>query len=218
VVNGQTGTFSGITSSYSYDSRLFPTAISATSFNGTALSLSYSYFANGNVNVETNGRDNGRTATYTYDALSRVTSGKSQATSGSDCWGQTVPTGGYDRYGNLLTINSSQCSNPTLSLSVNTSNHITNSGFTYDAAGNLTGDGTGTGTYSYTWDAEGRLATATTPAGGTSTSTYTYNALGERVPFDFAQGGEQSRTAGFDAQRAGLLRVRHRRAGDRAGQ
>ncbi|PYV15230.1 MAG: hypothetical protein DMG21_15660 [Acidobacteria bacterium] len=64
-VNGQTGTFNGITTNYSYSPRLFPTAITASSSNGTALSLSYSFFANGNVNVVTNGRDTGRTATYT---------------------------------------------------------------------------------------------------------------------------------------------------------
>jgi len=37
-----------------------------------------------------------------------------------------------------------------LSLSVSTANRITNSGFIYDAAGNLTADGANT----YQWDAE----------------------------------------------------------------
>jgi RHS repeat-associated protein len=148
MVNGEVsgGTF-GITTSNSYNSRLFTTGLGATSSNGTALSLSYSYFANGNVNVETNGRDNGRTATYGYDALNRVISASSQATSGSDCWGQSM---GYDRYANLLTVSVTQCSAPSLSLSVNANNQITNSGFSYDAAGDLTGDGV----YSYGWNAE----------------------------------------------------------------
>jgi RHS repeat-associated protein len=167
VVSGQSGSFNGITTGNSYNSRLFPTGLSASSSNGTALSLSYTYFANGNVNVETNGRDNGRTATYTYDALNRVSTAKSQATSGSDCWGQSF---GYDRYANLTTTSSTQCSAPMLSLSVNTDNQITNSGFTYDAAGDLTADGVNT----YSWNAEAHLKSA---AG----VTYTYDGDLRRV-------------------------------------
>jgi len=56
----------------------------------------------------------------------------------------------YDRYANLTGISSTQCSAPSLSLSVNTNNQITNSGFTYDGAGDLTADGV----YSYAWNAE----------------------------------------------------------------
>jgi RHS repeat-associated protein len=136
-----------------YNNRLLSTAVSATSSNGTALSLSYTYFANGNVNVETNGRDNGRSVTYTYDALNRISTATSQATSGSDCWGQSF---GYDRYANLTTISVTQCTAPMLSLSVNTNNQITNSGFSYDAAGDLTGDGVNT----YSWNAEQHLNSA----------------------------------------------------------
>ena len=148
MVNGQvSGGFAGITTSNSYNHRLFPTALSSSSTNGTALSFSYSFFANGNVNVETNGRDNGRSVTVTYDALNRVSTASSQATSGSDCWGQSMT---YDRYANLTAITTTKCSSPGLSLSVNTSNHITNSGFTYDAGGDLTADGL----YSYAWNAE----------------------------------------------------------------
>jgi RHS repeat-associated protein len=168
IVYGEvSGGFAGITTSNSYNSRLLPTLLSASSSNGTALSLPYTYFANGNVNVETNGRDNGRTATYTYDALNRVTTASSQATSGSDCWGQSF---GYDRYANLTTINVTQCTAPMLSLSVNTNNQITNAGFTYDADGDLTGDGV----YTYIWNAEQRLSSA-------ASVTYTYDGDRRRV-------------------------------------
>jgi hypothetical protein len=109
----------------------------------------------------------GRTATYTYDALNRVSTAKSQAASGSDCWGQSF---GYDRYANLTTISVAQCSAPTLSLSVNTNNQITNSGFSYDAAGDLTGDGVNT----YSWNGEQHLSSA---AG----ITYTYDGDLRRV-------------------------------------
>ena len=81
-----------------------------------------------------------------------------------------MPSTGYDRYGNLLTINVTKCSAPALSISVNGNNRITNSGFTYDASGDETADGL----YSYTWDAEGRM---TSGAG----VTYTYDGGGQRV-------------------------------------
>jgi RHS repeat-associated protein len=167
VVYGKSSSFAGIATSNSYNSRLFPTVLSASSTNGTALSLSYTYFANGNVNVETNGRDNGRSVTYTYDALNRVSTASSQATSGSDCWGQSF---GYDRYANLTTINVTQCSAPMLGLTVNTNNQITNTGFTYDADGDLTGDGT----YTYSWNAEQHLTSA-------ASVTYTYDGDLRRV-------------------------------------
>ena len=78
---------------------------------------------------------------------------------------------GYDRYGNLLTINSTQCTNPVLSLTVNpANNHVTSTGYVYDAAGSVTNDGT----QSYTWNAEGKMVTA----GGV---TYTYDGAGQRV-------------------------------------
>ena len=49
-----------------------------------------------------------------------------------------------------------KCSGPSLSVSVNTSNRITNTGFSYDAAGNNTADGS----YTYTYDAENRITSA----------------------------------------------------------
>ena len=168
VLNGQTSSFTGITYSMGYNNRLWPSSISASSSNGTALSLSYSYFANGNVDVITNNRDNGRTVTYGYDSLNRINSASTQASSGADCWGQAVPSSGYDRYANLLTINVTKCSAPSLSISVTGNNQV--SGYSYNAAGDLTSDGS----YSYTWDAENRLSSA----GGV---TYTYDGDGQRV-------------------------------------
>jgi RHS repeat-associated protein len=63
-----------------------------------------------------------------------------------------------------------QCSAPNLSVSVNDSNQITNTGFSYDASGNLTNDGSN----AYAWDAENRLKSAA----GTS---YTFDGDGMRV-------------------------------------
>jgi RHS repeat-associated protein len=53
---------------------------------------------------------------------------------------------------------------------VNAYDQITNSGFSYDAAGNMTGDGS----YSYAWNGEGLLKSA-------GTATYTYDGDGKRV-------------------------------------
>jgi RHS repeat-associated protein len=168
MLNGEvSGGFSGIITSSTYNNRLFPTVLSATSSNGTALSLSYAYFPNGDVNVETNGRDNGRNVTYTYDALNRVSTATSQATSGSDCWGQSFA---YDRYANLTTTNVTKCTATALSLSFNTHNQITSSGFNYDAAGDLTADGS----YTYSWNAEQHLTSA-------GNVTYTYDGDLKRV-------------------------------------
>jgi YD repeat-containing protein len=51
-----------------------------------------------------------------------------------------------------------QTNGPCPGYSFNSStNQITNSGFTHDAAGNLTADGTGTGTHTYQWDGENRM-------------------------------------------------------------
>jgi hypothetical protein len=90
------------------------------------------------VETITNNLNTARTQTYTYDNLNRLATAQSQATSGTYCWGQSF---GYDRYANLLSTTVTQCTAPALSLSVNTNNQITNSGFTYDAPGDMTSDG-----------------------------------------------------------------------------
>jgi hypothetical protein len=120
----------------------------------------------------TNNRDNTRTQTFTYDALNRVITGQSQASSGSNCWGQGIPTDGtgYDRWGNLLKVNSTKCSTPALNVATDGLNHL--SGFSYDAAGNMLGDGL----YTYSYNAEG-LQTSTSA----SSQRYTYDGDGRRV-------------------------------------
>src|SRR3989441_8774164 len=56
---------------------------------------------------------------------------------------------------------------------------------TYDAAGNLTSDGTGVGSHTYEWDAEGRVVSIDGLPGQACQATwiacYTYNALGQRA-------------------------------------
>jgi len=81
----------------------------------------------------------------------------------------------YDRWGNRTaqTITAGG-SGPQPSVSVNTStNHISSSGFGFDAAGNMTNDTS----HSYTFDADGNI----TAVDGGSTAAYVYNALNQRV-------------------------------------
>ncbi len=102
---------------------------------------------------------NERTIDYTYDNLSRLT----QADYDN---GTTVYDYGYDLAGNLVDLDGT-------TRTYNAANQMTNDGtntLTYDANGNLTSDGTNT----YTWD----HANCLTQIGNT---TYTYDGLGNRT-------------------------------------
>jgi RHS repeat-associated protein len=100
--------------------------------------------------------------------LNRIATARTQATGGTHAWGLEF---GYDIWANLLSASVTQGSAPMLSVGVNTKNQINNSGFVYDAAGNLTADGSLTMTY----DAENRMTSANA---GIS---YTYDGDGRRV-------------------------------------
>ena len=114
-------------------------------------------------------------ATYTYDTVNRLSSA---IATGSIAYNQTFTytgDGSTGQYGNLTCAASPaevNCLAPTYNAA---NNRITTSGYAYDAAGDVTGDGT----YTYTWDAEGRLTKVA--QSGTTISTNTYNALGQRV-------------------------------------
>src|SRR5207249_7917065 len=142
---------------------------------------------NGTVTSIANNADHGRDQTMTYDPLNRILSAKSSAASGADCWGQNFGPDGTvadDAIANLTKINNGTqtpppCTLGSLNASVDTNNHInTDSTYAYDAAGNMTKDGSGTG-WLYTFDAENRLTLATGPANGPYC--YVYDGLGLRV-------------------------------------
>jgi RHS repeat-associated protein len=174
--------FNGTTEARGYNNRLETTSISASSSNGTATSLSpcYTAFAlsssscsstaagnNGNVTGIVNGVDSNTTLGFSYDALNRILSALTKSSSGSDCWGQGF---GPDAVANLTSITASQCSAGSLSASTDGYNHLTNTGYTYDDAGDMTGDGS----YTYTYDAEQRITSA-------NSVSYTYDGNGFRV-------------------------------------
>ncbi len=108
-----------------------------------------------------------RTQNFTYDELNRVKTAATQATTGTYAWGLQF---GYDIWANLLSATVTQGSAPMLSATVGTNNRLTNTGFSYDADGNVLGDGIN----SYSFDAASQLKTA---AG----VTYTYDGDGKRV-------------------------------------
>ncbi len=116
------------------------------------------------------------TAAYTYDGVNRLT--VAQATGNSTYNLDFIYTqdGSNGQFGNMSCLLNGHGATvgpcPQLTFSSST-NRITTSGYTYDAAGNMTNDSV----HAYTWDAEGRLVKV--DAG--STATYTYDALGQRV-------------------------------------
>jgi RHS repeat-associated protein len=189
-VSGNTAAFAGITNTFSYNNRLQPCRLSATTgavpascFDGTnignVIDLSYDFHSgngdNGNVFRLINNKDLSRIQTFTYDALNRLTSAQNN---GTDCsiklpdghtkfWGNTY---NYDAWGNLVEKAPSKCAAENLSVAALPNNQL--AGYTYDAAGNMAHDATSGNNYTY--DAENRI----TGAAGYS---YTYDADGNRV-------------------------------------
>jgi RHS repeat-associated protein len=108
----------------------------------------------------------GQGSSYGYDEFNRLTS--RTVTSGTAQNFSWV----YDRWGNRTAQNVTAGIGPSPQYGINTAtNQIV--GFSYDAAGNMTNDGT----HSYTYDAEGNIVTVDVG----STATYVYNALNQRV-------------------------------------
>jgi YD repeat-containing protein len=104
---------------------------------------------------------------YGYDGFNRLSS--RTVTSGT----LQNYTYGYDIYGNRVSQTALQTGynfNPTINPA---NNRITTSGYTYDAAGNMTNDTV----HSYTYDAEGNI----TKVDGGSTAMYVYDAFNQRV-------------------------------------
>ncbi len=109
----------------------------------------------------------GRQIAYGYDGFNRLTS--RTVTAGT----QQNYTYGYDIYGNRVSQNALQTGYNFLPTINPANNHITTTGYTYDAAGNMTNDTV----HSYTYDAEGNL----TKVDGGTTAQYVYDVFNRRV-------------------------------------
>jgi RHS repeat-associated protein len=208
-VSGNSGSFAGINNSFSFNKRLQPVNMSATTASATVFSLNYDFHANNGDNGDVwnliNNKEPPRSQAFQYDALNRLTSAQN---AGTDCsqktlnpdqtpnpnqtrfWGYSY---GYDPWGNLLSKTLTKCSGESLSVTALPNNQLV--GYGYDAAGNMTNDITDG--HKYTYDPENRIAfvdfsipACAPPApGGPSpscppaqfTAQYTYDADGDRV-------------------------------------
>jgi RHS repeat-associated protein len=170
---GQTTSYTGFNLSETFNNRLQPNEIKA----GTALDLSYTFVDpvslknDGQAYKITNNLAGGRSQTFTYDQLNRITSAGTSITTGSACWGYQYT---YDAWGNLLsqagwTPTYNACTQTNMAgVTADGNNHV--SGLSYDTSGNTLNDGTNT----YTWNGESQLKTA---AG----VTYSYDGDGRRA-------------------------------------
>jgi len=113
------------------------------------------------------------TEAFGYDTVKRLTSAVATGSSTYNLSFRYTADGSNGQYGNMSCVVNGQTNGLCPQYSFNANNQI--SGYTYDAAGNTTNDGT----YTYQWDAEGRLSQSL--QGTTTIHTYTYNALGERA-------------------------------------
>ena len=174
---GQSSSFTGFNVLETFNSRLQPSEIKASSSAGNAIDITYNFVDPvtmhdaGHVYGVTNNLNSSRSQALTYDQVNRILSSGTTATTGTYCWGYQYS---YDAWGNLLsqagwspTYNS--CTEATMgAVTANGNNQIT--GFSYDASGNTLGDGV----YTYTWDGESQMKTA---AG----VTYAYDGDGRRA-------------------------------------
>jgi RHS repeat-associated protein len=137
--------------------------------------FNYGSADNGNVMTWNGSGTQTFTRSYNYDTVNRLST-LSDSTSGNPCPGLSW---NYDAWGNLKAMNVTAGSCGSLSLDYNGSNQITNTGLQYDAAGNLTYDGT----HHYYYDAESRIIQIDGTLGTCSSATvcYVYDANGVRV-------------------------------------
>jgi RHS repeat-associated protein len=126
---------------------------------------------NGNVLGITNNRTPGRTQSFAYDQVNRIVSAQTSSQS-QNCWGDTYT---YDQWANMYAMTpisgyGTGCTNDNLSVSPTANNQLSTTGYSYDASGNMLGDGA----YSYTYNAESEI----TIGGGV---TYKYDGDGNRI-------------------------------------
>lgn len=164
----------GLTTNHAYDGRGNPVSIT---HSGGVANLGYVYDAFGNRLSEAQNHHPVSSNLYTYDAVYRL-----QDFREGTLVGQNIPSPTerdqftYDGAFNLSTLNDN---GTTLSFTSNSNNQYTaRSGgtpvnYTYDADGNMTGDGN----YSFTYNSNYQL----TEVDNGLTATYTYDAFGRRA-------------------------------------
>jgi RHS repeat-associated protein len=159
----------GVNETRTYDARLRLTAVTDGSLYKLTIPTSGGYAADSNI-LAANDSVNGNW-TYTYGALDRLTA--SSQNSGTNAYSYA-----YDRFGNRWQQNVTHGTGSPSSLAFDANNRITASGVAYDAAGNVSNDGS----HTYFYDAEDRLIQVGGTLGNCSTATacYIYDAEGRR--------------------------------------
>ena len=156
-------------------------SLSYTKGSSTIFSLNYWYQQNstycpggtagndGQINCITDNKETGRSVAYSYDALGRIASALTTGSANYPRWGLAWS---YDRYGNRTAQSVTAGSAPSSSLAFNTS---TNQpvGYTFDASGNMTIEGSN----HYAYDAQDRM----TGVSGGASATYAYDGDDLRV-------------------------------------
>jgi len=174
----------GLTESAMYNNRLQPCRLeinsTAASFtqctgnvpSGNVLDFTYGYNSgtsnNGNIATWSSVGNQTFTRSYVYDPLNRIST-LSDTASAQICKGLSWT---IDAWGNRTDQNVTAGSCGIFHATIGANNRF-GSPYQYDAAGNMTYDGT----HSYTYDAENRI----TKIDGGSTATYTYDSEGHRV-------------------------------------
>ncbi len=207
----------GVAASFGYSSgRMQLTSLGYTNGSTTLFNLSYGYGSspsnNGQITGITDTVQNGRSATYTYDAIGRLSAANTAGSTAYPAWGLSFT---YDRYGNRTAQSIiSGCTGvtcPPNSVTVGaTTNQITGTGYSYDASGNMTADGYNTLTYdaasnlisvsnslssgAYAYDGNGlRVEKCVPSCSGTGTSTvYIFSSGTPIAEYDFANGSNPS--------------------------
>jgi RHS repeat-associated protein len=143
---------------YTYNEANRITGVTNTTASGTQ-NFTYTHDSNGNILTE-------NSTSYGYDALNRLASWSE---------GGTTTTYEYDDAGNLLTVKENGV--PTKTFTYDAANQISNTGFSYDANGNMMSDGN----FNYVYDGENRLKKVTKVSDGSTVAEYTYDYLGRRT-------------------------------------
>ena len=171
----------GVVANFGYTpTRMELSSMSYANGSTTLFGVTYGYTTgqanNGQITNITDTVDGGRSLNYVYDSLYRI---KSAVTNGDTSYPQWGLSWTYDVFGNRLTQSiTAGCTGiacPTNSLSVTAStNRISGTGFSYDANGNMTGDGVNTIIY----DGENRALNST---GISGTGSYAYDGNNLRI-------------------------------------
>ena len=188
MTNGHGGTEPGLVTSNTYNDRLQPVLLSAST--NPIFELCYDFHLhvavgppcnfgasttgdNGNVFQIVNKTDSTRSAVFAYDPLNRISQANTTdvTSANPNCWGEAYT---IDAWGNLTNIAgapglAANCFTEMLNAAPATNNKL--NGVTYDAAGNVLNDGNGN---TPTYDAEDRILTD-------GSGVYSYDADGARI-------------------------------------